>query len=338
MKQALVALLVLLVLLGLFFLFSNRKNDDEIRIATGGNIVHFLPYDIADRLGYFKDEGLNVRTIYVSGGTATATALVSRQVDFSAISIDHAFKLALQGETDFRMVVLMNQTPGMVLLVNERHRGRVKDVSDLKGMTIGVTSRGSATHMVLNYLLEKNGVNHNDVNVMNVGAAALPAALANNSIDAGIALEPFATILIDAGEAFELLELNSRQGTVSIFGGPYNQAGIVTRQDVIEGKPQTVQKVVNAIHRALRFIQEHTPEEIVSILPPEVIGIDAEQYKATLVKLQDFYSPDGVVNPIGAENVLQSMILSNVIPQDFQHGATDFINNDFINQLIKDEK
>ena len=196
MKQKLFILLVaLLVVSGLLLLFLRGNNNDEVRIATGGHIVHFLPYDIANHLGYFKDECLNVRTIYVAGGTETAVALVSKQVDFCTISIDHAFKLALQGETDFRMITLMNQTPGMVLLVDERHKDNVKSISDLKGMTIGVTSKGSATHMVLNYLLEKNGVNHNEVNVITAGAATLPAALVNNSIDAGIALEPYATIL-----------------------------------------------------------------------------------------------------------------------------------------------
>ena len=321
----------------LLSLFSCKEKRYVVKIATGGHIVHFLPYDIANHLGYFKDEGLNVETIYVSGGTETATALLSKQVDFSANSIDHAFKLALQGETDFRMVTLMNQTPGMVLIVDERHKDKVKSISDLKGMTIGVTSKGSATNMVLNYLLEKNGINHNDVNVITAGASTLPAALVNNSIDAGIALEPYATILVNTGEAFELVDLNSYQSTINAFGGPYNQSGIVTREDVIKEKPETVQKVVNAVYQALRYIQEHTPEEIVSILPTEVVGTDIEQYKTTLVKLQDFYSSDGIVNPIGAENVLQSMIHSNVIPQNFQYKATYFINNDFINKLNKNE-
>lgn len=323
--------------LTLLLLSSCKDSKTVVKIATGGHIVHFLPYDIANHLGYFKDEGLNVETIYVSGGTETATALVSRQVDFSANSIDHAFKLALQGETDFRMITLMNQTPGMVLLVDARHKDRVKSISDLKGMIIGVTSKGSATNMVLNYLLEKNDIGHDDVNVITAGASTLPAALVNDNLDAGIALEPYATILINSGEAFALVDLNSYQRTIEAFGGPYNQSGIVTREDVIKGKPEIVQKVVNAVHRALIYIQEHSPEEIVAILPPEVIGTDIEQYKTTLVKLQDFYSPDGIVNPVGAENVLQSMINSNVIPQDFQHKATDFIDNRFINKLNKEQ-
>ena len=112
---------------------------------------------------------------------------------------------------------------------------------------------------------------------------------------------------------------------------------MVTREDVIKEKPETVQKVVNAVYRALKYIQEHTPEEIVSVLPQEVVGIDVDQYKATLVKLQDFYSHDGIVNPIGAENVLQSMIHSQVIPQNFQYKATHFINNEFINKTNKNE-
>jgi len=334
-KKKLFVLLSLPLLLSVLLLSScQRATGDRtvVRIATGGHVVHFLPYDIAKHLGFFEDEGLDVRTIYTVGGTATANALVSRQVDFSGISIDHAFKLALQGETNFRMVTLMNQTPGMVLLVDSRHRDRVQSIADLRGMTIGVTARGAATHMVLNFLLEKNGVSHEDVNVIGVGAAALPGALMHNNVDAGIALEPFASILVDSGDAFALVDLNSYQGTSDVFGGPYNQAGIVTREDVIRERPEVVQKVVNAVHRALIFIQEHSPEEIVAILPPEIVGTDIEQYKASLKKLRDFYSPTGIVNPIGAENVLQSMIMSNVIPADFRYNATHFINNDFINE------
>lgn len=311
-----------------------QEKPQKVKIASGGHIVHFLPLDLAVALGYFKDEGLEPKIIYLKGGTATAQALMSKQVDFSTNSIDHAFKAAAQGKDDLRMVVLMNQTPGMVLVVDSKHKDKLKSIADLKGMRLGVTSKGSATNMVLAFLLSKNGVSLDDVTVVKAGSSTFPPALKNGDIDGGIALEPFASTMIEQGDAYVLQRLITAEDSQQAFGGHYNLAGIVTRQDVIDSNPEQVQKVVNAIIRSLKWMQNHTEEEIANALSSEVVGSDNARYVRTLKLLKEFYSPDGKISTEGADNVLAAMKASGVLPEGLQQGQAVFLTNRFVAKAI----
>jgi len=301
----------------------------EVRIASGGHIVHFLPLDVAQALGFFEEQGLDPKITYLKGGTKTAQALISGQVDFSTNGIDHAFKSAVQGKDDLRMVVLLNQTPGMVLVAHSKYRNSIKSISDLKRKNLGVTSKGSATNMVLAFLLSKNGLNQDDITVIKAGASTFPAALKNGDIDGGIALEPFASMMVEQGDAFVLQRLISMEETTAAFGGPYNLAGILTRQEMIDNNHEIVQKVVNAHIKALRWIGGHTAEEIADILPREVIGSDKGRYINTLKLLKDFYSKNGIVSHEGADNVLSSMLQSGVLSASNRLDAKKYYSNKF---------
>jgi NitT/TauT family transport system substrate-binding protein len=302
----------------------------KVKIASGGNLVHFLPLDVAVAQNFFQDEGLDPEITQTSGGTARAQALIAGQVDFSLNGIDHAFKAAVQGKDNLRMVALLNRLPGMVLVVDSRLRDKVKTITDLKGKSLGVTSKGSASHMVLASLLKKSGVSPSDVTIVNADAPVFPAALQNQQIAGGMALEPFASLLVEEGKAFVLADLNTLKGTEQFFGGPYNFTGVVTRQDIIDKHPDLVQKVVNVHLRALKWIESHSEQEIADALPPNVVGSDRERYIKTLNKLREFYSPDGNINPQGISSVYESMVASESIPTEPPLRLDMFFTNQFV--------
>lgn len=314
-------------------LTQQQENMESVKIASGGHIVHFLPLDIAVAKGYFQDEGLNPKITYVRGGTATAQALISGQVDFSLNSIDHAFKAAVKGKDNLRMIVLLNQLPGMVLVANKKLHNEIRSIADLKGRPLGVTSKGSATHMVLASLLKKNGVNPKEVEIVSVGASTFPPALENSQIAGGITLEPFASILVEQGKAFVLADLTSLSDTRRIFGGPYNQAGVLTRQDILDQNPALAQKVVKILKRALAWINASTPEEIAASLPQEVVGTDLARYINTLKKLREFYSPNGRIDPAGVKIVYEAMVNSGVIKSE---SDILLLNKFYTNKLVEE--
>nr|VFK22469.1 MAG: NitT/TauT family transport system substrate-binding protein [Candidatus Kentron sp. MB]VFK28800.1 MAG: NitT/TauT family transport system substrate-binding protein [Candidatus Kentron sp. MB]VFK74103.1 MAG: NitT/TauT family transport system substrate-binding protein [Candidatus Kentron sp. MB] len=306
----------IILLLVVLFSAAAFADDRVVKIASGGHVVHFLPLDIAIAHGFFEAEGLKPEVTYLRAGTPTAQALLAGQVDFSTNGIEHAFKAALQGKDNLRMVVLMNRLPGMVLIVDARHRDKVERIADLKGLTLGVTSKGAVTHMVLNYLLVRNNVSPHEVTVIKAGASTFPPALQNRQIDGGMALEPFASLLVENGHAFVLADLTTLHNTRRVFGGDYNLAGILTRQSVIDADPVLVGKVVGAIRKALHWIATHSPQAIVGSLPEAVVGTDKRRYMKTLQKLGEFYSSDGRITPNGVDNVFRSMRISGALPKD----------------------
>jgi NitT/TauT family transport system substrate-binding protein len=320
----------MLVLLGLMLplgMLGQPPPLEKVKIASGGHIVHFLPLDLAVAKGFFTSNGLDAEIIQLQSGTPTAQALISKQVDFSLNSIDHAFKAAVQGKDDLRMVCLLNRLPGMTLVVDSRLKDTVKSIPDLKGRSLAVTSRGSATHMVLASLLHRAGVNIADVTLVEVKPPTFAAALENKQIAGGIALDPFASVLVQQGKLEVLADLNTLRDAEKYLGGPYNQAGVMTRQDVIDSKPQLVKKVVAAHVAALKWMLDHSPQEIADALPPEVIGSDKAQYVRVVEKLKEFYSPDGQIIPEGVQNVYRSMKQAGALAADVELNPEKFFLN-----------
>jgi len=156
------------------FLLGCSEQQRPVRVASGGHILNFLPFDLALAKGFFQAEGLDLEVTYLTGGTTTAQALLAGQVDFSLNAIDHAFKAAARGKDNLRMVALMNRVPGMVLVVDSRYRDTIRDIGDLVGKRLGVTSKGSGTHMVLNFLLAQKGVDPQSVTVVKAGTSTFP--------------------------------------------------------------------------------------------------------------------------------------------------------------------
>ena len=307
-----------------------QEKLQKVTFASCGHFVNYLPLDLAIAMDFFEDEGLQPELIVLRGGTLTAQALISKQVDFSVNSIAHALKAADKGNSNLRMVCLFNETPGVLLVVDSKHKDKVKAVADLKGMKLGVTSLGSATHMILAYLLERNAVSLNDVEIVKAGSSTFPSALKNGNINAGIAGEPIASMMVEKGDAYVLVRLVSAQETQDTFGGPYNLLGLLTRQDLIDSNPELIQKVVNVHARSLEWLDGHSAEEIAAVLPTEVVGSDRGAFTKTLKLMKAFFSVDGSMSVEGAENVLLSMKLSGVFDFTKFFQVQNFLEDRFL--------
>ena len=125
----------------------------DISIAVGGKtFMIYLPLSVTERLGYFKEAGLNVRIEEVNSGTKSAQALVGGSVDATAGSFDHTIQLQAKGQI-ITSVVLMGRYPGIVFGLVGSQTAQYQGPQDLKGMKIGVTAPGSQTNLMVNYIM-----------------------------------------------------------------------------------------------------------------------------------------------------------------------------------------
>lgn len=297
---------------------------EKVKIASGGHLVHFAPLDLAVAKGMFTAAGLDMEVVQLQSGTPVAQALLSGQVDFSMNGIDHAFKAAVQGKPDMRMILLLNRVPGMSLVADARLEDSIRSIADLKGRPLEVTSKGAATHMVLASLLPKAGTSINDVPLVEVKPPSFAAALENQQIAGGVALEPVASTLVAQGKVTLLADLHTLADTEKYMGGPYIVTGLMTRKDVLEKNPDVARKVAAVLLESLKWIATHFAQEIADAMPPEVVGSDKGRYVKTMEKLHEFYSPDGVIPATGVENVFHSMVLSGALPADAKLTTADF--------------
>ena len=282
--------------------------------STPGNIV-YLQLDLAQALHYFDEAGLKVRVQTFQRSADAADALAKGRVDFSANSIDHAITLGLRG-AQLKMVASFTDLPTVSLVIRRDLRSQIRSLRDLKGRRVGITSVGSGRHVLLMSILKSAGLAAGDVNVVTVGVGdSLIAAMKNDDIDAAITTDPMTIQLLLNGEASLLLDMVTYEETQGVFRGGYQFTGLLTREDVILRQPEIVQKIVDVMVRANRYIATHSAAEIAAALPAEIVG-DRYIYIKSLEHSRPSFSRDGLVTPESIANNIQSLITYGSITGD----------------------
>lgn len=280
---------------------------EKLTVMVGSeHALVYLPWDLAKALGYFEREGLDVELLYAKGGSEAAQALVAGNVDYSGNAIDHAIAAAERGKSLVMIADFMSE-PGVTIVVRPQDKGKFGSFRDLKGKTVGVTSPGSATHVLGMWMAHRAGLGRDDVNFVGVGGGAtMPAALGAGQVDAAIGNDPFVTQLVRAGRAAPFLELYRTADVRRAIGfSAYCFTGALTRADVLQKNPERTQRVVNALVRAQHAIGSRTPEALANDLSDEFRGgTSKEDFAAALRHSRPAYTQHGEIALEGVKAVM----------------------------------
>ncbi len=300
-----------------------------------GLLAH-LPWQVALGQKYFEEQGLEPKGYNFESGAKSIAALIGGSADFAANALEHAIKARVQGK-ELVYVYSSTRLPGFGLAVASTQKGEIKSVADLKGKLVGVSGIGAASHVLLDYVLKKNGVDPKDVKIIAVGLSTFPPALEGGKIVAGMAGEPFFSRMIARGTAFSMGNLSSVKETQTILGGEYTFSGAITRPDVIQKRPQVVQKVVTALVKASHFIETKTPEEIAGAVPADLVG-DRAQFVEAVRASREIYAPRGMVSPSGLETLVKSLDSFGVFKDGQKPDVAATYDMRFVTQAVKDLK
>src|ERR1044071_4449485 len=132
--------------------------QEKIRLAVGGkSAVFYLPLSVTERLGYFKDAGLDVEISDVASGARALQSVVGGSAEIGVGTFDHTIQMQAKNQPVVA-VAQYGRYPGFVLAMMAGQADRYHSPKDLKGMKIGVTSPGSSTHFMAAYMLVRNGM------------------------------------------------------------------------------------------------------------------------------------------------------------------------------------
>ena len=306
MKRALLFVMGLLLAASAFAQAPEKK---KITIAVGGkNLFYYLPLSVAERQGYFKDEGLEVEIPDFAGGAKALQAMVGGSADMVSGAYEHTINMVAKKQP-IKAVVLQARHSSIVLILPKDKAAKYKSPKDLKGLKIGVTAPGSSTNMFVNNLLAKDGLKPTDVAIVGVGAGAgAVAALEKGEIDAISNLDPVITQLESTGKFVAVADSRTEKGMKDIYGGDYHASVIYATEEFVKKNPNTVQAVVNAMVRANRWIAKATPQQIVDLMPDNYKAGNPSLYKEGLLKNMIGYSEDGQMSMKAAENVYRVLV------------------------------
>lgn len=279
---------------------------DRVIIMVGGIEKQiYLPAKLAERLGYFKEQGLAVEFHSEPSGAHAEDQLLAGAVQGVIGFYDHTIQLQAKGKA-VESVVQLSHAPGEVALVSARMADAVKSPADFRARTIGVTGLGSSTHFLSQFLAVSSGVKLSEITFVPAGSGdTFIAAMQKGTIDAGMTTEPTVSRLLKTGEAKVLVDLRSPAGTANTFGGLYPAACLYMQTAWVNTHRPVVQKLVNAFVKALRYIDTHSAEELAAQMPTEYYAGDREMYVRALAHGKAMFTPDGHMPESGPPTVLK---------------------------------
>jgi NitT/TauT family transport system substrate-binding protein len=277
---------------------------DKVTIMVGGYEKQiYLPAKLAEGLGYFKAEGLDVELLNEGSGVDAENEMLAGAVQGVVGFYDHCVDLQSKGKY-VESVVQFSQAPGEVELVSTKHP-EIKSMADLRGKSLGVTGLGSSTNFLSQYLMVKSGVPLGEFSSLPVGAGTtFIAAIQQDKIQAGMTTEPTISRLLKTGEARVLIDMRTVEQTKAALGGTYPAASLYMSTDWVEKNKPTVQKLANAFVKTLKFIATHSGAEIADKMPKDFYVGDKEGYIKALDSGKAMFTPDGVMPAGGPETVL----------------------------------
>ena len=289
---------------------AQAPEKKDLVLGVGGKgLLYYLPLTLAERLGYFKEQGLNVTINDFAGGAQSLQSLVGGSVDVVAGAYEHTIRMQAKGQ-DIKAVIELGRFPGIVLGVKTEKATNVKSFADLKGMKIGVTAPGSSTNFFAMYLMVKAGLKRDDAAFIRVGASLTAvAAMQKGEIDAISNLDPVITKLEQDKLIVVLADSRTEEGNQKLFGGNNPAAVVYLKTDFIQKNPETTQRIVNAFYKALKWLEKASAEDVVKTVPEEFYLGDRNLYISAFKASAPMYSKSGIIPEQGMKNANEMLIL-----------------------------
>lgn len=286
------------------------QSGPRVRIAVGGQSqLVYLPTTLADRLGYYRDAGLDVTLEDFPGGAKALEALFGGSADVVSGFFDHTVQMAADGRR-LQAFAAMLRYPGLVLVASPAGKKKLGSVRDLNGANVGVSAPGSSTHLLLNHLLVKNGLAPGAASAIGVGmSAGSVAAMEAGRVDAAVMAEPAISQLEKRRGALQVLaDTRTVEGVRQVYGVDAYPAAVLYSSAEWVGKNEVLaERLAGAMRRTLEWIQSHSAAEIAAKMPVEFQGGDAAMYAQAIERSKGMFSPDGVLAPEAAEAALRVM-------------------------------
>jgi len=138
LKKLILPILLVLVLAGglIFYLVNKEKSDlTKVKVAEVTHSVFYTPQYVADALGFFKDEGLDVELLLVPGADKVTAAVLSGDVQIGFCGSEATIYVYNQGEEDYLQTFAgLTKRDGSFIVSREKYDNFT--LNDMKGKTI----------------------------------------------------------------------------------------------------------------------------------------------------------------------------------------------------------
>jgi NitT/TauT family transport system substrate-binding protein len=218
--------------------------------------------------GYFRDEGLEVE-ILEGAGSGTAATLVANGTDDFGFADAGVMAAAINDGAPIRMVAgIFQRTPSIIVSMVDSN---INAPEDLVGKSVGAATTGAPLQLLPAYL-NANGVNPDDVSVVNMDPAAEIPALLEGRVDALVAYSSSELPILETEAPGQTsVQYYADYGVVTLSNG------VITSQEMIENDPETVAAFARAVQRGFEDCEADPAAAVQRLVDrfPQTVNPDA---------------------------------------------------------------
>jgi NitT/TauT family transport system substrate-binding protein len=267
---------VLLIALMLAGGLTARAADaplQAVRVATvpadAGSEVYY-----AQKLGYFKNNGLDVTITGLANGSAVTSAVIGGSADIgqsNVVSLSQAHErgipvVIIAGANDYRVTA---QESGMVVAADST----IHTAKDLTGKTIGINGVRSIQEIGTDNWLDKNGGDSKTVKYLDLPFSAMADAVAAHRIDAAALTQPQLQAALDTQTVRQIADEYSAISDHFLLGGWFGMSPWV------QAHPQVAVAFAKAIYQAAKWANAHQAESAAILEEATKVHMDRTDHR-----------------------------------------------------------
>jgi NitT/TauT family transport system substrate-binding protein len=278
---------------------------DKLRVGKSVvQVFGYVPLDVGIKYGQFASQGLDVEAINFSGGTRLTQALTAGSVDI-ALSGGSELAFVAKGAPEIAVASIASSPAFMGIDVGPTSTAR--NLDDLKGKKIGISSQGTLTAWLVDELNRVKGWTGADRAIpVAIGGdpAAELAAFKTGQIDANIASPANGYGLQEVHGGRSLVDMTSYVKDLQLFV-------IFASNAIVQQNPSAVQRFLRGWFDAVRFMKSHKAETVAASV--EATGYPATVSARVYDMLMPKFSTDGKFSRPGLDKLFVSFADLNVI-------------------------
>lgn len=266
-----------------------------------------LPLAVAERLGFFTIEGLDLQVRELATTAQAAQAVLSNEAQVLCGPFSSTLYLQARGQW-LPSFVLQGRAPHIAFGVSQRALGRYQGAPDLRGKTIGVMALGSASQRVARMVLLRAGVSDSEVRFVSLAEPkAAVSALRNGQIDAICHSDLAITELEQGGDLRVVADLRTLRGSNEWFAGPWASGCLSAPTAFVSAHAPQVQALANGMVHALKWLQTAGPSDLIKAVPEAYFQGDRALYLAAFSRVREAWSPDGLMSAKAPATVARAL-------------------------------
>lgn len=253
---------------------NQHTEKEKITIAEFGEVFLYAPLYVAYEKDFFGEEGLEVTITPTGGDDKTFAALLSGDAQFGVADPTFAAISGEQGQPGRVIAAMLEGVPFWGITDNE-NIPEIEKPEDLNGFTVATFPAPSTA-----FTLQKNMFESGDLQpqITETAFGSLLAAVEAGSADIALELEPNVSTAVnqDYRIVYSIADQYPNFALTSLTALP----------EYLESNPETAQKVVNSLQKAMDFIHSN-PEETAKLLVNRFTDVEPDIAESAIRNMID---------------------------------------------------